>query len=326
MRWQETEGPTNMASHDDAEPSAERGGVPKQVLHFFCFRCGKKLGARASLSGKEAACPACKSMLTVPKARQLVAPSSSSDQPGIGKHASCTPHSGVLILTMACQTKEKGGEAAYSPDGSLAEQVPERAAELFSRRKAILDFIRSGKRSRQGVPLREQPRNLHLKEGPDFGSLQTSPKEIEYLPAVCRYAGRFFSELGENREQLLRQSPHHCLILDGLYGMLTAVENLQLYDCYLLDDSSIAKTWRDNGFLDRLLVDYCRSSRIRRIFVLLPESAYSDLIDWDYVSKEVPSILHVHGEQNAGPGALPSLGSLARQYLMPASEESLMAM
>ena len=98
----------------------------------------------------------------------------------------------------------------------------------------------------QGVALPELVYNRHLASGPDFGG-DSRPR---YRPAVERYGGRFFLGLGSDRAGALRASPHHLLLLSGLYGVVRPFEPIQLYSCPLA--SRVAQLWREDHVLTEI--------------------------------------------------------------------------
>ncbi len=121
--------------------------------------------------------------------------------------------SNVLLLAICSNGKQKGGNANYSAEGSFCSLVPELSSQLIEARKLVYSLIKSGWATRMGIPLSQFPHNENLSDGPDFRGCA----QAEYLSSAMRFSGRFYRELGRNREELIRQSPHHFLILCGVY-------------------------------------------------------------------------------------------------------------
>jgi hypothetical protein len=140
-----------------------------------------------------------------------------------------------------------------------------------------------------------------------------------------RFRGRFYRELGSDRDTLLQQNPHHFLILCGVYGLLTPGEMIQAYNCCPEDDEEIGKIWRAEDMLTSLLIAYMRDFGIARIFDLTADPTFRALLDWRRIESEV-EVFRIFGNENSGPDLLPSLGVLCREYLLSASEEELLSL
>jgi len=227
---------------------------------------------------------------------------------------------GVLILAICSNHKQPQGDWGYDPRGSLADILPQRGEGLMTRRQEIFRLIKTEKIAGQDRLLREMPYNVQLEQGPDFGGMATR----QYVPAILRYEGRFFVELGADRLKRAQESTQHLLIMSGLYGLLTPMENIQIYSCHVLHHPHIAEVWGDRRGLTALLFSYVRHYKIGRILDLTAERAYRCLIDWSLAPQGV-DVLHAFGEQNAGAGSLPALGQLAQAWLGE-SERSLLGL
>ena len=172
----------------------------------------------------------------------------------------------------------------------------------------------------QGVALPELEYNRRLARGPDFGG----GCEARYRPAVERYDGRFFLGLGSDRADALRASPHHLLLLSGLYGVLRPFEPIQLYSCPL--DSRVARLWRENGVLTGVLSAYVVERSIERIIDLTAVDAYRGLIDWEEVSGYGVEVLHCFHVMGAGDYALIPFGQTLRSRLLGMPEGELLGL
>ena len=141
------------------------------------------------------------------------------------------------------------------------------------------------------------------------------------MPAMVRYRGRFYRELGLEASGVLGESSHHWIVVSALYGLLTPREPIQRYSCHTLDDAEITEIWTKSGLLTSLLLEYVRVFRVRLIVNLMADASYHDLFNWERLSRHA-RVLWAFGAQNAGPGLLPALGFLVRDRLLriPARE------
>jgi hypothetical protein len=213
--------------------------------------------------------------------------------------------SSILLLASCSNTKDaSSSDSAYDSPCGLSKLLPNHSAELLRKRRNVLQLVRGGSISRQGVPLSDLPYNAKIQEGPDFGG----DRKGVYRPAILTYCGRFYSELGLDRLEKVETSRHHLLILSGLYGLVDFAEPIQPYSCHVLDAQQIAGIWK-----------------IKRIFDLTAESAYRDLVDWSRVRRKI-EVLRVFGEQNAGPGLLRALGNLTYSELLGKTEDELLSL
>lgn len=133
----------------------------------------------------------------------------------------------VLILAICSNHKVRSAERAeWTSTWPVASLLPERHRDaLLSGRRFVRWIVNGNAVSRDGKLLREIPYNADLVDGPDFGGSQTHGG---YLPALQRYDGRFYRELGGTSERaaLSFRIRHHLLIVSGLYGLLTPTERI----------------------------------------------------------------------------------------------------
>ncbi|MHB1294415.1 MAG: peroxide stress protein YaaA [Anaerolineae bacterium] len=227
----------------------------------------------------------------------------------------------VLLLTICSNHKVMGGDPTYSPGCSILDSLPdERAADLRRRRCHVLDLIRNGEISVGGRSLAQAPYNARLAAGPDLGGTSSAV----YRPAILRYQGRLYTELGADRQRVAEESTQHLLIISGLYGLLMPSEPIQGYTCHILHSDAFTETWAGDGALTSYVLAYARAHGIRRVFDLTGQSAYRRLLDWDRLARKL-DVLHAFGEQNAGPDLLPALGHLASQWLQ-SDEDTLLSL
>ena len=233
-----------------------------------------------------------------------------------------SPSSKVLFVSICSLTKSGGGHDEYDSGEAIgSELTPRLARKLAWRRERIRQLAEETPDvTWQGVALPELEYNRHLARGPDFGG----DSRARYRPAVERYEGRFFLGLGSDRGAVLRASPHHLLLLSGLYGVLRSFEPIQLYSCPLA--SRVAQLWRDDGVLTEILSSYVVERSIERIIDLTAVDAYRRLVDWEEVSGYGAQVLHCFHVMGAGDYALIPFGQALRGRLLGMSEGELLAL
>ena len=232
------------------------------------------------------------------------------------------PLSKVLFVSICSLTKAGGGHHDYAADEAIAPKLTERLAKkLVWQRERIRRLVRETPEvTWQGVALPELEYNRHLVRGPDFGG----DSQASYRPAVQRYEGRFFLGLGSDREDAIRASSHHMLLLSGLYGVLRPFEPIQLYSCPLT--ASVAKLWRDDDILTEVLSSYVVERSIERIVDLTAVGAYRGLVDWREVSGYGAQVLHCFHAMGAGDYALIPFAKALRSRLLGMSEGELLSL
>ena len=234
----------------------------------------------------------------------------------------------VLLLLICSNTKYRKGESPeYRPSKwSMPRCLPATHSRLlYQGRRQMYNLITGDSASRHGTLLRDLPFNKGLVPAPDLLFID-AVKGGSYLPAAHRYRGRFYRELGPGGASLLTDTPHHVLIMSGLYGLLTPSEPIQLYSCHVPDHPAIARCWTENDRLTRLLVAYIERLAITRVFDLTAVDTYRNLVSWEMVRHATGGgVLHPFSSQYVGDSLLPSLGILAKR-LLQASETELMAL
>lgn len=235
-------------------------------------------------------------------------------------HGTVRPMGNSVLLLCSCSNrKQSGGESAYRAENSVVEALGERGLDLLTARRQVLQHIRGEAKSIQGPALRDLPYNGKLVEGPDLGGTAAGL----YMSAMLHYRGRFYQELDPGEAGTMDSSPHRCLIVSALYGLVAPKELIQRYSCHTLDDKEIVRTWSDR-LLTSLLLHYVRVFDVRLIIDLLADASYRELFNWERIRRGPVPILRAFGEQNAGPGLLPALGFLTRRVLISQSAEDLL--
>ena len=233
-----------------------------------------------------------------------------------------SPSSRVLFVSICSLTKAGGGHDGYDADKAISSELtPRLARKLLWGREQIRQLTEDARDvTWQGVALSDLEFNRQLTRGPDFGG----DGRALYRPAVERYEGRFFLGLGSDRSAALDTSPHHLLLLSGLYGVLQPFEPIQLYSCPLA--ARVAQLWRDNGVLTEILSSYVVERSIERIIDLTAVDAYRRLIDWDEVSGYGAQVLHCFHVMGAGDYALIPFGQMLRDRLLAMATDELLAL
>ncbi|HSH82828.1 MAG TPA: hypothetical protein VLA19_30210, partial [Herpetosiphonaceae bacterium] len=112
------------------------------------------------------------------------------------------------------------------------------------------------------------------------------------------------------------RSPHHVLIVSGLYGLLTPEEPIQCYSCHVTDHPRIVRHWTDSDRLTQIVVSYIAQYGITTVFDLMADGAYRLLLNWEAIQRAVSgNVRHCFSEEFAGAELLPSLGLVARRFL-----------
>jgi len=94
--------------------------------------------------------------------------------------------------------------------------------------------------------------------------------------------------------------------LSRLYGLVGPEEQLQRYSCHIADHRRLSEIWAEDDFITEALRNHMRQHSITRVFELLGEDAYRRVFRWSELANV--EVVHVFGQQNAGPAALPALG------------------
>lgn len=225
----------------------------------------------------------------------------------------------ILIIITCSNTKRTGGVSAYDGERSILPLLPAEVAEdLIQGRKWAFGRLLTGGAKRDAVLVRDLPPNRSLAMGHDLGGEAAGAL---YRPAAERYAGRLYKELQHDGKQMLLATPHHVLILSGLYGLLIPSEPIQDYQSYVRDDRVLTQLWTESGLLTNVLIAYVKSHGITHIFDLTAERGYRELIDWHRTKAVTKQVLHCFASQDAGPDGLVAVGYSARQLLSASTAE-----
>lgn len=238
----------------------------------------------------------------------------------------------VLFLGICSLSKRKDVESdpptQYQSDSSIAARLKNRPAvdRLYQGRREGFDLIRESGIENNGALLRDHPYNVALKPGPDF----RGTARARYLPAIDRYIGRFYrptNDQGETvvlRDRILR-SPHHLLIVSGLYGLVLPNEQIQVYESPLEDVQEIRDVWTQDERLSYILAAYILSQKIRLVVDMTGQRAYQEMIDWTKI-RALPDVRVLHAMSKLGPGPdqLRSFGLLLHDQLLEMPTEGLM--
>jgi len=175
------------------------------------------------------------------------------------------PDSKILIITLDCFRKKKGGVNDYDVSSSIRSEVPEYADWISETRQKIFYKLKNCGIKWEGY-LEEIHLNDNLKNGMDFGG---DDKNVLYIPAIERYDGDFFTGLGDEGRKNLQASHHHFLIISGLYGILRPYEPIQHYACQFGDKNSAFHEWanRKNN-ITKIITSYVKKVWNKKDFLL----------------------------------------------------------
>ena len=229
------------------------------------------------------------------------------------------PTSKVLFVSICSLNKAEGGGRSYARSETVASLLSAPIAKRLRQRRERARQLVVGLDSpnRQGVEVSELFYNDHLARGEDFGGKEGTPL---YLPAVERYKGRFFLSMGKDRSAVIREANHHVLFLSGLYGIVRALEPIQLYSCPL--DGRVAQMWREDELLTTIVNEYIDRHGIKRVIDLTAIEAYRNLIDWRKMGRAA-DVLHCFWSGGAGADALIPFGETLRRMLEMSDDELL---
>lgn len=229
-----------------------------------------------------------------------------------------------LFLITCSGTKRKNSKSHtdYTNSNTIKQTLSHTSEKLLEGRRKALKLITESGIITDGIKLSEHPYNKQLQVGKDFGGEAVS----KYLEAVYRYNGRFYRELGEHGIYDLLNSEHDFLILSGLYGVISPVEPIQLYECNLEELQEFHNNWTQDDLLTNILLDYIENNDITSIVDLTSQHEYRNLIYWKRLyEKEDLNVLHAHNQNFAGPQALIEMATYLKKSLltMKASEFSI---
>jgi len=212
-----------------------------------------------------------------------------------------------LFVICCSNHKELTGKGHYIKN-SVSTAIPGLKESLLKRRYEVFKLLmRDDTLTRSGIPLCDLPYNKNLQYGPDFGGKTPG----SYLPAYQRYKGRLYREI---KKRTWLNLNNNVIIVSGLYGILSPIENIQLYSLDINDSPQILDLWEKGDFLTNYLINFLKAKHFKRVINLIADPNYLKLINWDRISADIP-VLHAIGEQNfIGPALLPSLGSFLQIY------------
>lgn len=231
-----------------------------------------------------------------------------------------SPSTQTLFLIICSGTKndQAPGSGLYREETSITSRIsPEAKASLMKGRNQALNLIYSESNSDQR--LRDHPYNARIKPGKDFGNQES---DARYIPAMWLYRGRFYFNLEESGKKALLSSEHHCLILSGLFGLVTPTEFIQLYECPLEDVPVFSTNWQQDNLLTGVLLDYITRNDIKNCIDLTSQQEYREMINWNLLrTKPDLHILHAHSKNFVSHEALPDLGIFLKKVLIHLTDD-----
>ena len=231
-----------------------------------------------------------------------------------------TPSTQTLFLIICSGTKndQDPGSGLYREETSITSWLsPEAKASLMKGRNQALNLIFSESNSDQ--KLQDHPYNARIKPGKDFGNQES---DARYIPAMWLYRGRFFLNLEEDGKIALLSSGHHCLILTGLFGLVTPTEFIQLYECPLEDVPAFSNTWQQDNLLTGVLLDYITRNGIKNWIDLTSQQEYREMVNWNLLRTQPDlHILHAHSKNFVSHEALPDFGVFLKKILINLTDD-----
>ncbi len=231
------------------------------------------------------------------------------------------PSSSILFITLGSMHQLSGGEAEYSEQDSITSRLPTRSLLKF--RSEAFEWLKGDATAKwKGVVVSQLKSNRALVKGRDF---KGNDDRARYFPALQRFKGRFFRALEREGWISLYQSRHHVLFLCALYGLMTPVEPIQMYDCPLQMDWPLFDVWTENDSLTNVLLAYIEKNNIARVFDLTATEVRRRLISWPTIHHRLEgNVLHCFDTTGAGDDALIPFADFMKNYLLRATPDELM--
>jgi mRNA-degrading endonuclease RelE of RelBE toxin-antitoxin system len=234
------------------------------------------------------------------------------------------PSSSILFITLGSKAQWSGGETEYNEQDSIISRLPiGTGRSLLRLRGEALTWLKENKDARwQGVIVSELKNNANLVMGRDF---KGNDDRARYFPALRRFKGRFFKTLERDGQTSLYQSRHHAQFLCALYGLMTPIEPIQMYDCPLETDWPVFRMWTEDDALTNILLAYIKKNSVGRVFDLTATEIRRRLIFWPAIHHELKgNVLHCFDTAGAGDDSLIPFGEAMKDYLLRAPAEELM--
>ena len=235
--------------------------------------------------------------------------------------------SSILIVTIDCNHKLKGGNTNYQSNNSIFTSDIDDTNKSFImvKRQEIFELLKTDK-IRWNRDRSELRINKGLKKGSDF-SFPQPDSDVLYLPAMYRYRGGFYGGLEDSGRELMTTSKHHFLILSACYGLLRPFEPIQYYSCQFGDKNEAYRLWTQNKFISNLLIDFIKKYKISRIFdfTYCSVEAFHDCFDWKYIQEKTGvEILHAYHRWDEGDDALYHFGAFFKTFMLERTSQELL--
>ncbi len=235
------------------------------------------------------------------------------------------PSSSILFITLGSMHQSSGGEAEYNEQDSITSRLPTGAARSLLRlRSEAFDWLKGDNTAKwKGIVVSELKNNKTLVKGRDFNG---DGDGARYSPALLRFRrGKFFMALGKEGRISLFQSRHQVLFLCALYGLMTPIEPIQMYDSPLETDWPVFRMWTEDDALTNVLLAYIKKNSVGRVFDLTATEIRRRLIFWPAIHHELKgNVLHCFDTASAGDDSLIPFGEAMKDYLLRAPAEELM--
>ncbi len=228
-----------------------------------------------------------------------------------------------LLITTCSNSKQRDGEIrGYDKTSSICMSLSQEYRDgLYNKRSYAFNKIHSPLVKRDGKVIENFPLNSDLILSPDITTYAEG--DALYLPAIVRYSGRFYRELGspEVRYALFENAKIHILIISGLYGALLPFEQIQSYGFNIKDSNEVKLSWIELNFLTTVIIEYIRKNQITKVIEAMGDESYKNLINWTDIRFSVnKNLLHTYSKQYSSADLLVPLGNLTKIMLKEFSE------
>ena len=233
----------------------------------------------------------------------------------------------VLILAIDSFHKKMGGSAEYNDEDTLRHFLRNETVgtKLLETRGEIFSQLSERKIHWENCEQEAKEYNQNLVKGKDFGG----DAPAQYLPAIERFDGQFYTALGEDGRSGLIHSSHHFLIMSACYGLLSPQEPIQNYACQFGNKNGAYWLWTKSKFITDILIEYIKQHNIERIFdfTYCDVISYHFAIDWQYLKEKTPvEVIHCYHSLAEGDKALRYFGNFIKEHLMYQEATELLEM
>lgn len=249
------------------------------------------------------------------------------DQDNLVSNEKKPTKSPVLILFIDSFHKLSGGSSEYDLKNALINSIDDEAirSKFIKTRDEILSNLSNNEIHWYKCEQEIEKYNNYLVKGRDFGG-QTP---ANYLPAIKRFDGQFYKELGEEGKSGILSSNHHFMILSACYGLLLPKESIQNYACQFGQKNSAYYLWTKSKLITEVMAEYIRKNNIKRIFdfTYCDVISYHFSIDWEYLKENTNiDVIHCYHSLAEGDKALRDFGKFIKDHILSRKASELLEM